>query len=109
MEAEARLIADQTRYHRLYPRWLRPLLHVLRGRDIDRASAKLLIELTEKIARQDARILELEMAAKNSRLLTKRRILLDVTCTNLHDNRTGIQRVVRNIAREFAALGNHET
>ncbi len=35
-----------------------------------------------------------------------RRILMDVSFTARHDNKTGIQRVIRNLAREFGAPGD---
>lgn len=101
LETAARSIIGRTRYHRLCPRWLRPLIHVFRLRDINRSSAQIMLALAGEIARQDARIRDLETAAANPNHVFKPRILFDVTCTNLHDHKTGIQRVVRNLAREL--------
>lgn len=97
-------IADRTRYHRLCPRWLRPLLHVFRLRDINRTSAEITLGLLDEVARLDARVRELEQAASGRAAPAGRRVLFDVTCTLAHDNKTGIQRVVRNLAREFSRL-----
>ncbi len=111
LESTARAICDQTRYPYSCPKWLRPLLHVFRLRDINRAAAQTLEALTAEIARQSARIRELEaiVATPSPSCVFKPRILLDVTCTNRDDNRTGIQRVVRNLARECVRLSSPET
>lgn len=109
-ETALRRIGDQTRYPRFCPRWLRPLLHLFRLRDINRETSQILLELSADVARLEARVHELEASAAGaaSPPAPKARIMLDVTCTNLSDNKTGVQRVVRNLAREFARLGRSD-
>jgi glycosyltransferase involved in cell wall biosynthesis len=100
------------------PSFLHPLLRLWRQKTIARTTAEAFRHISDilvagpglRVPLQDrVTIASAPQDAPSPRLpLSRTRLLVDVTYTNWADSRTGIQRVVRNLAREIVSQSGAE-